>query len=97
MDFFLIGKLKKTDHQIQQSIKQMGGKVSSKIHENITAVISNRAEVQRMSAFMKQAKKFKIHVIPVEFLDQLFLDMDAVSFINKNSLCNWGSDVRISR
>lgn len=92
----MIGKFGKTDNQIQQAIKQMGGKVSLKIHQNLTAVISTRDEVQCMGDFMKHAKQFKIHVIPVEFLDQV-LEGDPISFIINGSLCDWGSDVRISR
>lgn len=94
MEFFLIGDLGKPNHEIQQTIQRMGGTVSKKVHQNLTAIISNTIEVQRMSKPMKEAKKNRISVVPVAFLDEVLM-VEPISFINNNALCDWGHDVGI--
>lgn len=92
MEFFLIGTLERMNHEIQQSIQQMGGTVSKTIHKNLAAIISNDVEVQRMGDFMKKAKKMKIHVVSEQFLVEI-LKMEPIFFINNHAICDWGHDV----
>ena len=49
MDFFFAGHLTKDKDELKKDIVRLGGTVSSKLHENIAAVISTEAEVKKMS------------------------------------------------
>lgn len=70
----------------------MGGKLGTKIHEKIAAIISNEAEVERLGQRMREAKEFGIQVVPEHFLDDAKAG-NAISFIRSESLCDWGTDV----
>lgn len=71
----------------------MGGKLGTKIHEKVAAIISTEDEVKRMSSRMREAKDFGIQVIPEDFLDDV-KSGGAISYITSKSLCDWGTDVR---
>lgn len=91
MEFVIVGKTKKSKDDIKNIIQKMGGKLGSKIHDKVAAIISNEAEVERMGGRMNEAKELGIQVVPEHFLDDV-KDGNAVSFIISQSLCDWGTD-----
>lgn len=91
MEFVIIGKTEKSKDDIKKTIQRMGGKLGSKIHDKVAAVISNEAEVERMGSRMGDARDLGIQVVPEHFLDDA-KDGNAVSYIVSQSLCDWGTD-----
>lgn len=73
----------------------MGGKLNTKIHEKVAAIISTEDEVTRMGQRMQDAKDLGIQVVPEHFLDDVKAG-NAVSFIISESLCDWGTDVNLA-
>lgn len=69
----------------------MGGKLGTKIHDKVAAIISNESEVERMGQRMGDVKDLGIHVVPEHFLDDV-KSGNAVSYIISESLCDWGTD-----
>lgn len=57
MEFVLIGKTEKSKDEVKKIIQKMGGKLGSKIHDKVAAIISNEAEVERMGQRMNDAKE----------------------------------------
>lgn len=92
MEFVIIGKTEKSKDDIKKIIQKMGGKLGTKIHDKIAAIISNEAEVERLGSRMQEAKDCGIQVVPEHFLDDAKAG-NAVSFIISESLCDWGTDV----
>lgn len=96
MEFVIVGKTEQLKDDIKKVIQRMGGKLGTKLHENVAAVISTEDEVKRMGSKMREAKNFGIQVIPEDFLDDVKKNGGAVSYITSKSLCDWGTDVRRS-
>lgn len=94
MDFVIIGKTVKSKDDIKKIIQKMGGKLGTKIHEKLAAIISTEDEVKRMGSRMNEAKDFGIQIVPEDFLDDV-KNGGAISFITSKSICDWGTDVRI--
>lgn len=94
MEFALIGKLKNSKQEIEKAIRKMGGKVVSVIHNKLAAIISNEEEVKRMGLQMKEAKKFNIQVVTVDFLTAVETT-DPILYIISQSLADWGGDVSL--
>lgn len=92
MEFYLIGEMQISNDEIRQTIQLMGGTVAKALHENLTAIISNEYEVHNMNDDMAQAKRMRIHVVSIEFLEQA-LKGNPISFIVNNTICDWGYDV----
>lgn len=92
MEFIIIGKTTKSKDDIKAIIQKMGGKLGTKLHEKIAAIISTEAEVKRLGSRMQEVKDFGIQVVPEDFLDYA-KDGNAISFIISTSLCDWGTDV----
>lgn len=90
MEFVIIGELQKPKEEIASLIKKMGGSVVSQVNSRLAAVISNREEVQRMGSQMKEARKFKIQVVSVDFLTEM--QSDPLLYVISESLCEWGDD-----
>lgn len=93
MEFVIVGKTERSKDDIKKLVQRMGGKLGTKIHEKVTAIISTEDEVKRMSSRMREAKDFGIQVIPEDFLDDV-KSGGAISYITSKSLCDWGTDVR---
>lgn len=92
MEFVIIGKTEKSKDDIKQIIQKMGGKLGTKIHDKIAAIISNESEVKRMGGRMQEAKELGIQIVPEDFLDDAKKG-GAVSYIISKSLVDWGTDV----
>lgn len=95
MEFVIIGKTEKSKDDIKKIIQKMGGKLGTKIHEKIAAIISTEEEVTRLGHRMREAKEFGIQVVPEHFLDDAKAG-NAVSFIISQTLCDWGTDVSLN-
>lgn len=93
MEFFVIGKTAQSRADLKNAIQQLGGKLSTKLHDKLAAVISSEKEVERMNEKMKEAKSMGIQVITEDFMDKLD-KAGAVEYIKSKSICKWGSDVR---
>ncbi|KAH8324953.1 hypothetical protein KR067_002329 [Drosophila pandora] len=86
--------MKHKEKDLKTRIQRLGGQFESKISENTIAIVSTENEVNRNSQRMLTAKKFGIHVIPIDYFDSVESDADgALNYINSMSLCNWGTDL----
>lgn len=94
MEFVIIGKLNQSKDDIKAAIQKMGGKLGTKIHEKVAAIISTEDDVKRMGSKMTEAKDLGIQVVPEDFLEAV-KSGGAVSFITSKSICDWGTDVSI--
>lgn len=92
MTFVIVGNLSTPNHEIEDTIWKMGGKVVDKIDKNLTAILSKPDEVQTMGASMRKAKRCKIQVISEDFLTAIETT-DPFLYIISQSLCDWGGDV----
>lgn len=97
LEFAVIASKRSQRKNIGQRIKCLGGKVSTKVRGNLTAVISNCKNVQKDSVLLREAKKYNVHVVSEQFLlDVIKTDNAIQDVIIKRSLCKWGSDVSSS-
>lgn len=92
LEFVIIGKTERSKDDIKAIIQRMGGKLGTKIHDKLAAIISTEDEVERMGYRMSEVKDFNIQVVPEDFLDVVEGD-NAMSLIMSISICDWGSDV----
>lgn len=95
MTFVIIGTLSKSKRAIEDQISKLGGKVVANIDSKLTAVISNRDDIERMDHVMNQAKRYKIQVVSEDFLTAIETE-DPFQYIMTKSLFNWGEDVSFS-
>lgn len=81
--------------EIEEKIVQMGGKLVDKIHNKLTAVISNDDEVEKMNLKMITVEQYGIHVVSEDILDQLKMKhvTDPALFIELNDISGWGKNV----
>lgn len=93
MEFVLVGNLKAPRAEIEEKIKNLGGKVVSDVHNGIAAVISTRNAVQTMNAQILEAKLYGIQVVSEDFLTECPV-LDPIQLIIMTSICDWGQNVR---
>lgn len=94
MQFLIIGATKKSQADIIHKIRLMGGKMATKIHRELAAVISNSDEVNRAESDIKDAFLRRIQVVSEDFLDKV-MDNDPIDVIVKSDLSKWGRDVSL--
>lgn len=93
MEFVILGSTKKDKEDLKKAIGQMGGKVGTKIHERIAAIISNPHEVEKFGSRMQQAKDHGIQVVAEDFVDAIEKQKGgALEYIQAQSICDWGTD-----
>lgn len=92
MEFALIGKLKLSRQEIEGTIKKMGGKVVTKIHDKMAAVISNEEEIQKMGPKMILAEKFNIQIVSEDYLESIETNDPRMCIITR-CLSEWGGNV----
>lgn len=92
LEFVIIGETEKPKDDIKKTIQKMGGKLGTKVHEKLAAVISSQSGVERMGSRMQQAKDFGIQVVTDQFLEAV-KNGGAISYITSKSICDWGTDV----
>lgn len=94
MEFIIIGKIEKPKDDLKRQIERMGGKLGTKIHEKLAAVISTEKEVERMGSRMTEVKDFGIQVVTEDFVENAKKG-GAIPLIVSSSLCDWGTDVGV--
>lgn len=92
MEFVIIGHLEQSNDDIKKTIQKMGGKLGTKVHDKVAAIISTEKEVEKLGTKMQGAKQMGIQVVPEDFLDAV-KGGGAISFIISKSICDWGTDV----
>ena len=100
MNFFIVGRIKTDKETLKRDILLLGGKVVTKLDENVTAVISTPQEIEKMSSKIEHAKDLDIHVISEDFVEEAKpLKDSAVSLLEQKSICTWGGDptIRIAK
>lgn len=95
MEFVIIGKTEATKDELKASIQKMGGKLGTKIHDHIAAIISTEKEVQRMGSRMEEAKAKGLQVMTEDFLQHVKEHEQTIEYIKTKSICDWGTDVSI--
>lgn len=94
MEFAVIGKTEMSKDDLKSEILKLGGKLTSKMHNKLAAVISTEKEVERMSSKMQGAKQMGIQVMTEDFLKKVATG-GAIEYIKTKSICDWGTDVSI--
>ncbi|XP_020719447.2 poly [ADP-ribose] polymerase isoform X1 [Bombus terrestris] len=94
MQFFIIGNIGKDRNTLKKEILHLGGEITSKLHENVAAIISTQHEVDKMSKKMEEAKSFNIQVITADFIEEAKkYTKPAISLIEKKTISSWGGDL----
>ncbi|XP_061389126.1 poly [ADP-ribose] polymerase [Musca vetustissima] len=92
LQFIHIG-LKDSENDLKKELTELGGKLDSKITEKTIAVFSTAKEVERMGSRMEKAKEMGLHVIPIEYIDNVKSNPSgAINYISSMTLCDWGTD-----
>lgn len=94
MELMIIGDTSTPKDELEHKIKQMGGMVVEKIHENIAVIISNPEEVTQMGPIMEMAKMHGIHVVPETFVVNT-KNGDPFELMAMYDLSGWGRNVCI--
>lgn len=93
MQFIIHGQSKTDKDEMKKKIMSLGGTVSSKIHESISAVISNKESFEKGGKVIKDAENLDIQVISDDFIDEAKDYNDTpISLLTKKTICGWGSD-----
>ena len=95
MDFCIVGETNMPREDIENKIEAMGGKITTKVHAELAAVISNAEEMKNFSEMIKEAFMHRIQVVPDSFLNDV-MNNDPIEVIVKNDLSEWGKDVSFS-
>ncbi|KAI8428806.1 hypothetical protein MSG28_007474 [Choristoneura fumiferana] len=69
LQFFLYGKLKGSKEDIKHRILKLGGLVVSKLTDTTAAVVSSKADVEKMGSKMGEIAEKEIEVVETSFLD----------------------------
>lgn len=95
MELVLIGdNFSQPRSDVEKLIKKLGGKVGSKVHDRVTAIISNADEVRKMDHHMTYARMYGIEVVPENFLNDVQGDdVDAIGYLLSENISDWGGNV----
>ncbi|PNF21175.1 Poly [ADP-ribose] polymerase [Cryptotermes secundus] len=91
MEFVILGNTTRPKDELKKEIKKLGGKVVTKIHDKLAAVISTPDELEKMTKKMEDVKACDIQVLPEDFLDEV-KDGGALALISERNISSWGSD-----
>lgn len=91
MEFVILGKTETPKDELKNQIVKLGGKVTTKIHKMLAAVISTQEEVEKMSKRMQEVKDCDVQVVPENFLEESIAG-GAAENIRKLCISSWGSD-----
>lgn len=94
MEFLVLGKGSKSRDEIKKIIQKAGGRITTKLHDKVMAIIAPPKMVQDMTDKMEMAQTMNIQVVGEEFLDE-FTKVDPLHYIQTQSICDWGSDPRL--
>ncbi|XP_076248590.1 poly-(ADP-ribose) polymerase [Calliopsis andreniformis] len=94
MQFAIIGHLKKNKDTLKKEILLLGGEVTIKIHDHLTAVISTQQEIDKMSKKIEEAKNLNIQVITEDFIDEAKeYETSAIQLIKRKTISSWGGNL----
>lgn len=81
------------ENDLRKELTDLGGKLDLKITEKTIAVFSTPKEIKRMGSRMKKAKEMGLHIIPIEYIENVKSNpLGAINYISSMSLCDWGTD-----
>lgn len=92
MEIGIIGRSVRPREKLKAAIEKMGGKLVTKIHENLACIISTPKEIERMTARMETAQNFGIQIVAENFVDDI-MNGGTIEYIKANCLSEWGADV----
>lgn len=94
MQFLILGKTEKNKEELKKEILLLGGVVTTKIHQDLAAVISNQNEVDKMNKRMEEVKSHDIQVVTEDFIQEAKEYTDAPIMLLKNkTISSWGGDI----
>lgn len=95
MQFVILGSTEKSKEVLKKEIALLGGAVTTKIHEDLAAVISNPKEIKKMNKKMEDAKVLDIQVVSEDFVEEAkdYTEL-AIALIKKKTISDWGGDVK---
>lgn len=94
MQFVILGRTKKDKEELKREILLLGGTVGTKIHKDLTAVISIPKEIEKMSKRMEDIQSLDIHVITEDFVEEAKEYTEApIILLKKKTISSWGGDI----
>ncbi|XP_012538492.2 poly [ADP-ribose] polymerase [Monomorium pharaonis] len=94
MQFVILGRTQRDKEDLKKEILLLGGTVTTKIHQDLAAVISNQNEVDKMNKRMEEVKSHDIQVITEDFIDEAKEYTDApIMLLKKKTISSWGGDI----
>lgn len=94
MQFVIVGRTEKDKEELKKEILLLGGTVTTKIHQDLAAVISNQNEVDKMNKRMEEVKSQDIQVITEDFIEEAKEYTDApIMLLKKKTISSWGGDI----
>lgn len=94
MQFVILGRTQKDKEELKKEILSLGGTVTTKIHEDLAAVISNQNELEKMNKRMEDVQSCDIQVITEDFIEEAKEYTDApIMLLKKKTISSWGGDI----
>ncbi|EZA56984.1 Poly [ADP-ribose] polymerase [Ooceraea biroi] len=94
MQFVILGRTEKDKEELKKEILLLGGVVTTKLHGDLAAVISNKNEVDRMNRRMQDVQSYDIQVITEDFVEEAKEYTDApIMLLKKKTISEWGGDI----
>ncbi|XP_050445913.1 poly [ADP-ribose] polymerase [Cataglyphis hispanica] len=94
MQFVILGRTQKDKEELKKEILLLGGTVTTKIHEDLAAVISNQNELEKMNKRMEDVQSCDIQVITEDFIEEAKEYTDApIMLLKKKTISSWGGDI----
>ncbi|GAB1867984.1 Poly [ADP-ribose] polymerase [Camponotus japonicus] len=94
MQFVILGRTQKDKEELKKEILLLGGTVTTKIHEDLAAIISNQNELEKMNKRMEDVQACDIQVITEDFIEEAKEYTDApIMLLKKKTISSWGGDI----
>lgn len=94
MQFVILGRTQKDKEELKKEILLLGGTVTTKIHEDLAAVISNQNELEKMNKRMEDVQSCDIQVITEDFIEEAKEYTDTpIMLLKKKTISSWGGDI----
>ncbi|GBP32822.1 Poly polymerase [Eumeta japonica] len=95
LQFLIYGKVSNKE-EVKKRILKLGGLVVNKLNDSIAAVVSTKADVEKIIGKMKSIQAKQIKVVEESFFDLIDKDKgtigDSLELINENNIAVWGSN-----
>jgi len=90
---FCVGKLKTSRSKLKARIEKLGATLVTNIDRTTLCVITTKAEVDKESPKIKEAKDLNILVVSEDFLDAVENGSNPIQAIDFNRIAEWGGDI----